>query len=132
MKLDHMTLHRGMRTQPATKAFANGPAAIVRVETVTRSDEPMKQLVAGTTKDAAWTLQAVSEPLRELTDSKDAHAVSGAPFSALEERTGTRVGVVPGYELQVRAPAMLTVTLKQGGVEKARVIAKAQPGAQRV
>jgi hypothetical protein len=132
MKLDHVTFHRGTRIPPATKAFANGPTAIVCVETITRSNEPMKQLGVGTAEDAARTLQAVSEPLRELTSGNRAETASGAPYGAVDKRAGTRVGVTPGCELQVHILVMFTVTLKQGGVEKARVTAKAPPGAQRL
>jgi alpha-ketoglutarate-dependent taurine dioxygenase len=126
--LDRATSRTGRRTPPATTAFANGPTAIVRVETVARPDEPMKQLVAETTKDAALALQTVSEPLRELTDGN----TSGALYGAVDKRTDPRVGVTPGCELQVYAPVMFTVTLKQGGIEKARVTANTRPGAQQV
>ncbi len=48
-----------------------------------------------------------------------------------EDRTDrvTQVGVAPGYEIEVRAPVVFTVVLKVLGVEKARVTAKARPGA---
>jgi hypothetical protein len=132
IRLDRAKSHRGTRTPPATKAFADGPTAIVHVEAVVYPDAQLKQLVAGTTEDAALTLQTVSEPLRELTDGNRAETASGAPPGAVGKHAGTQVGVTPGCELQVHIPVMFTVTLKQGGIEKARVIAKARPGTQRV
>ncbi len=113
-----------MRTPQATRTFANGPAAIVRVETAVRPDGQMKRMGVLTAGEGDWTHQAVTDHLRERVDSRDAHTGSGAPDSAVDNRVVTQVGVTPGFGIQVRTPILFTISLKVAGVEKARVTAK--------
>ena len=72
MKLDRATSRKRMRIPQATRTFANGPAAIVRVEHVVRPAGPMERQDVLTVEDAAWNVQAVPEPLRALTGSQAA------------------------------------------------------------
>ncbi len=132
IRLERATSRTGKGTPPAKKAFADGPAAIVRVEPGPRPDVLVKQLGVPTAEGAPWTLQAVSRHLQGLSDRKDAAAAPGAPYGPVGGRAGTRAGVTPGFEFQVQEPVMFTVSLKEAGVEKARAEAKARPGAQRI
>ena len=132
IKLDQARSRRGMRAPEASEAFADGPPAIVRVEHAARPSEPMKQLGVGTAVGAVWTLQVVSEQLQALTGGKVAEIALEAPHGVVSGPINTRAGVTPGFELTVRDPVMFTVSLKAGGVEKARAEAKARPGTQRV
>lgn len=130
IRMDRARSRKGTRSPMATKAFADGPAAIVRVEQVARPSEPMKQLGDGTAVGATWALQAAPEPLRTLPGKLDAAAGSGAPNGAVGDQAGIRASATPGLEIEVRDPVMFTVSLKEAGVEKARVEAKARPGTQ--
>ena len=132
IRLDRATSRRGTRTLPAARSFANGPAAIVRVENAVFSDGQMKGMGVLTAGEGDWTLQAVTDHLRELTGGKDAVAALGAPYGAVGSPVDTQVGVTTGFEIEVRTPIMFTVSLKVAGVEKARVTARSGPGAERV
>ena len=127
IRLDRARSRRGLRAPEASKAFADGPPAIVRVEQVARPSEPMKQLGVGTVVGAAWTHQAVSEQLRALTGGQGAEIASEAPYGAVSGHTGIQAGAAPGFELEVRDPVVFTVSLKVRGVEKGRAEAKARP-----
>ena len=132
IRLEQATSRRGTRTPAATKAFADGPPAIVRVEHAARPREPMKQLGVGTAVGATWTLQAAPEPFQTQAGKADVATGSGAPNGAVSDQAGIQAGVTPSFEIEVRDPVTFTVSLKEAGVEKARAEAKARPGTQRV
>jgi hypothetical protein len=130
IELDRATSYRKMRTLPSTRTFANGPAAIVRVENVARSDGQLQRTGLAVTEDAPWALQSVAEPFREqIMIISDAGAASGVPYSALDKRANTRA--TSGCEIEMYTPAMFTAILKKAGVEQDRVTAKVRPGAPR-
>lgn len=120
-----------MGTAQITKTFAGGPVAIVRVENVTHTDEQLKRMCELSAGEGDWPLQAVNGHIRDLGGSTDAHTASGALYGTVDKRVGVQVGVTSGREIEVYAPVMFTVSIKEAGVEKARVTAKARPGMQR-
>lgn len=129
IKRDRATPSEKMGAAQATRTFADEPPAIVRVERVVRPTKQLQRLGLGVTEDAPWELQGTAEFLRGQTVSLYAEDTSEAPYSALGKRAGARVA--SGCEIEVYVPAVFTVSLKEAGIEKARVIAKARPGTQR-
>lgn len=129
IKLDRATPSEKMGAAQATRTFADGPTAIVRVESVARPSKQLQRLGQAVTSDAPWTLQETAEPFLGQAVTQDAGDTSEAPYGALGNPAGTRVA--SGHEIELYAPAMFTVSLKEAGVEKARVTAKARPGARR-
>lgn len=78
------------------------------------------------TEDAPWALKAVAEPLQEQIDTPEAGTASESLYGALDKRAGSQT--TSGCEIEVYAPVVFIVSLKEAGVEKARVTAKARPG----
>lgn len=129
IKLDRVTPSKEMGTTQATKTFADGPPPIVRIENAVRPARQLQRIGLAVTEDAPWALQVVTEPLQGQICSSDAVVVPTALHGALDKRLGSRIA--SGCEIEVYAPVVFTVSLREAGVEKARVTAKARPGAQR-
>ncbi len=121
----------------ATKAFADGPAAIVRMEHSAHSDGRMKLMGVWNVQDVDWTLQAVTEDLMDALKGTD-DAAPGASDSVVNKRAReqskgriSQITAPSGHEIQVDAPMVFTVVMKAAEVEKARVTAYLGAGPKR-
>lgn len=106
IRLDRATSRRGMRTPMATKAFADGPAAIVRMEHSAHSDGRMKLMGVWNVQDVDWTLQAVTEDLMDALKGTD-DAAPGASDSVVNKRAReqskgriSQITAPSGHEIQ--------------------------------
>ena len=113
-----------------TKAFAEGPPAIIRVENVGHPDECVKQPGMPTPRDAAWSVKATSRRSRALAESEGAREAPDIVHSTVND-VATQVCTAPKFEIERYSAVLFSLSLKEAGVEKARVEARARPGTQR-
>ena len=113
-----------------TKAFAEGPPAIIRVENVGHPDDCVKQSGMPTPRDAAWSVKAISKGSQGLADSRGARELPDVVHSAVND-VATQFCTAPKFEIERYSAVLFSLILKEAGVEKARVEARARPGTQR-
>jgi hypothetical protein len=126
VRLDRTRYTNGKHTPLATRAFADGPAVITRVEYAARPDGHAKRTGVLTSEHVDWTRQAITDHLRGLSnDTDDAWEAlhnhgSHAPGEHASHEPA-QVGVPAPEGIPACSQRMPSVSLKVGGIEKARV-----------
>lgn len=121
----------------AARALAYRAHDVTRVDYIPDIQREMQQMGILDVEDANRPLEFVGDiPAYPLVCTDDDDATPAATYSGVRNDPGehardrvAEVTVTPGYEIEIRAPVLFTVVMKVLGVEKARVTAKARPGA---